>query len=74
MRFKQTTTDDADESNDEIRMSNDELMTKREMARGKHEAAVSGPPRVNDNGNYRMSSADGAPFHLNLWHRPSGSF
>ncbi len=32
--FKQTTTDATDESNDEIRMSNDELMTKREMARG----------------------------------------
>jgi hypothetical protein len=26
--------DNTDESNDEIRMSNDELMTKREMARG----------------------------------------
>jgi hypothetical protein len=73
MGFNQTTTDDTDESNDEIRMSNDELMTKREKARAKHKAAVSSPPRANDNGKYRMSSANSA-IHLSLERRPSGSF
>ena len=37
IEFEQTTTDDpdnTDESNDEIRMSNDQLMTKHERARG----------------------------------------
>jgi hypothetical protein len=38
-------------------------MTKREKARGKHKAAVSNPPRANDNGKYRMSSANSA-IHL----------
>ena len=64
---QETTTDDTDfvgrlcqtpgntdESNDEIRMSNDELMSKREMARGEQGVAVSfdvglttrhGPPK-----------------------------
>src|SRR5438552_1718655 len=40
-----SSANDSDESNDEIRMSNDELMTKREMARGEQGAAVSSPPR-----------------------------
>ena len=31
---------------DEIRMSNDELMMKREMARGKQGAAVASPPSL----------------------------
>ncbi len=38
--------DNTDESNDEIQMSNDELMTKREMARGEQGAAVSSPPSL----------------------------
>jgi len=38
--------DNTDESNDEIRMSNAELMTKREMARAEQGAAVSSPPSL----------------------------
>ena len=54
-RLRQTTA-----WTDESRMSNDESMTKREMARGEQGATVSSPAESNDNGNDRMSSANGA--------------